>query len=516
MNGTTRSVDSAGMLSAEISTLVSDLNAVFGPSLVATMSGSKDSKAPIRWAKAGSTMRADRERNLRFAHRIMTTVSAGLDARTVRTWFLISNPLLDESSPIDAIGAGNHLDVAEAARQFVESSASEDRDLSHRGSDLDGHHSVASDAGDLAPTHLEATDPSWWQSTDDSRPMQSPDSDGKNRSTATMRDVAQMAGVSIKTVSNVVNGSARVRESTQKRVEEAVEALGYQVNVSARNLRQGRTGMIGLIVPDLRVPYFAELAYSVLQAVEERGLTLLIEQSGSEGANESKLLRSPRRRFTDGLLFSPVALDPTQHPELDVDYPLVLLGERVFDSRFDHVTMANVEAAKAATTYLASLGCKNIAVLGYHPDEVMGSARLRYEGYRLGLEEAGLEFDARLVGEAGRWVRSTGHDAMKQVLDSGASIDGVFAMNDALALGALKALRSRGLRVPQDIAVIGFDDIDDAQYSDPPLSSIDPGRNEIAEQAVALLMAKMAGSDEAPQQVVANFSLVERASTLGS
>ncbi len=329
----------------------------------------------------------------------------------------------------------------------------------------------------------------------------------------TMHDVAARAGVSIKTVSNVVNGYPHIRPQTRERVEEAIAALGYQLNVSARNLRQGRTGMIGLAIPELRVPYFAELADSVMRAAERRGLVLLIEQTGPSGAHEAEVLRSPRRTMTDGLLFSPVTMDPANHPELEVDYPLVLLGERVFDAGFDHVTMANVEAARAATEHLAARGCRHIAVVGVHPGEAMGSAALRYEGYRQGLAAAGLELDPRRAGVADRWVRSTGARAMEQVLDSGVPVDGVFAMNDALALGALRVLHARGLRVPEDVAVIGFDDIDDTRYSEPPLSSIAPGREQIAEQAVDLLLERISGAAVPPRQVVADFEVVEREST---
>jgi DNA-binding LacI/PurR family transcriptional regulator len=329
----------------------------------------------------------------------------------------------------------------------------------------------------------------------------------------TMHDVAARAGVSIKTVSNVVNNYPYIRPATRARVEEAIAALGYQVNVSARNLRQGRTGMIGLAVPELRVPYFAELADSVLRAAEAQGLVLLIEQTGALGEHEAEVLRSPRRRFTDGLLFSPMAMDPADHPELEVDYPLVLLGERVFDAGVDHVTMANVAGAKAATQHLIERGCRNIAAVGAHPDDVMSSATLRFRGYREALDEAGLPFDPRHAGFAHRWVRSTGATAMAQVLDSGVPVDGVFAMNDALALGALHVLHARGLRVPEDVALIGFDNIDDTVYSEPPLSSIDPGREQIADQAVELLVARIAGSETPPQLVVADFELVEREST---
>jgi DNA-binding LacI/PurR family transcriptional regulator len=441
-------------------------------------------------------MRSESERNLRFAYRVYFTLSVIEDARVLRTWFVSSNAALDEESPVDAIRGGKHRLVSQAATQFV-------AELAPQSSMPAGPRSDPAEKPLAQPADSETAP----------RSLVSGAANDLMRAPATMRDVAERAGVSIKTVSNVVNGSKRVSPQTRLRVQKSIKELGYQLNMTARSLRQGRTGMIGLILPELRVPYFAELADSVLKAAEAQGLTLLIEQTGSLGEHEVDVLSSPRRRFTDGVLFSPVALDPRFHPELEVDYPLVLLGERIFDPRYDHVTMANIEASKRATELLSARGCKHIALLGYHENDIMSSARLRFEGYCQGLEAAGLSFDPRLLGSAGRWVRSTGLAAMNQVLDSGAQVDGVFAMNDALALGALPALRARGLRVPEDVAVVGFDDIDDARYSDPPLSSVDPGRDEIAVRAVDLLVSKIAGEKRDPQHVVAQFSVVERESS---
>lgn len=330
----------------------------------------------------------------------------------------------------------------------------------------------------------------------------------------TMRDVADRAGVSVKTVSNVVNGFVHVRPGTRARVESAISDLGYRVNVSGRNLRRGRTGMIGLAIPELRNPYFAELADSFMRAAEARDLVLLIEHTGPMGEHELDVLRSERRQLTDGLLFSPMTMDPADlSPFEDLDYPLVMLGERVFGAPVDHVTMNNREAARAATLHLAERGCRRIAVIGAHAGEQMGSAILRFEGYLAGLAEAGLEHDPRLVGEAGRWRRSTGAAAMARILDSGAPVDGVFAMNDALALGALHELHERGIAVPRDVAVVGFDDIEEGSYSAPTLSSIAPGREQIARVAVDLLIERMAGESRPPRLVVADFQLVPRDST---
>lgn len=329
----------------------------------------------------------------------------------------------------------------------------------------------------------------------------------------TMHDVAHRAGVSIKTVSNVVNDYPHVRAETRRRVQEAIDSLGYRLNTTARNLRQGRTGMIGLALPELSLPYFAELADSVMRAAEDRGVVVLLEQTGAQRERELQALDSAQRRLTDGLLFSPLALEPEETERLEVDYPMVLLGERMFGP-VDHVTMANVEASRAATLHLVERGCRRIAVIGAHPGETMGSARLRFDGYRQALAEAGLPFDPDLVADAGLWHRSTGAAAMTRLLDAGTALDGVFGMNDALALGALHVLHARGVSVPRDVAVMGFDDVDDARYSEPLLSSVAPGREQIARTAVDMLLERIEGSTVAPRRVVASFEIVARESCL--
>jgi DNA-binding LacI/PurR family transcriptional regulator len=331
---------------------------------------------------------------------------------------------------------------------------------------------------------------------------------------ATMQDVARLAGVSVKTVSNVVNGYPHIRPGTRDRVLAAIKDLDYQLNLTARNLRTGRTGVIALAVPELSLPYFAELADSVIDAAEELGLTVLIEQHGGRREKELDVLSGARRHLTDGLIYSPLALGPGDEASLEVDFPLVLLGERIFHGPVDHVTMHNVEAARAATEHLLSLGRRRIAVVGVHPGEEVGSAALRLEGYRAALTAAGVAPDPALEGEAGLWHRATGAAAMARLLDSGARPDAVFGFNDALALGAMHELQVRGLRIPDDVAVVGFDAIDEGRYANPTLTTVDPGREEIARTAVKLLHDRARGDGPAePQRVVAPYQVVVGGST---
>lgn len=331
-----------------------------------------------------------------------------------------------------------------------------------------------------------------------------------------MHDVAGLAGVSIKTVSNVINDYPYIRAETKERVLEAIASLGYRPNLSARGLRSGRTGVISLIIPDLRNAYFAELAAEVMSAAEAQGLSVIIEQSGGDRERELGLLRGPRTSMIDGILYSVLGLTADEaHLLDDIETPLVLLGERIFNGPTDHVTMRNSESTKAATEHLIATGRKRIVAFGAHSGEVIGSAGLRLVGYREALAEAGIPYDESLVVEVGEWFRLQGAQAMHALLSSGTKFDGIVAFNDLIALGAMRVMQEAGIRIPDDVAVIGFDDIDETRYTLPTLSTIDPGRREIAEVAVRYLKERIASGGQAiaPREYLAGFHVVERESS---
>ncbi len=341
----------------------------------------------------------------------------------------------------------------------------------------------------------------------------------------TMHDVARAARVSIKTVSNVVNDYPHVRGDTRQRVLDAIDQLGYRPNLSARGLRSGRTGVIGLTVPALRENYFAELADSIIRAAERRGLGVMVEQTSGDRDAELLAVSGGRRRFMDGLLFSPISLGQSDAAILDVDFPLVLLGERIFGGPTDHVTMHNTSSARAAVEYLLRGGRRRIAVIGADPDSRDGartdsrdetsSASLRLVGYREALQDAGLNVSPELVRPTDHWNRAAGAEATRRLLDQGIAFDAVFALNDALGLGALRALGEARIEVPSAVAVLGFDNIDEAQFSVPSLSSVDSGRDEIATLAVDLLIERIneKGERMPPRTLKPDFRIVGREST---
>ena len=330
-----------------------------------------------------------------------------------------------------------------------------------------------------------------------------------------LKDVAERAGVSVKTVSNVVNGYLHVRPDTRARVEEAIAELNYRPNLSARNLRKGRTGVIALAVPELDIPYFAELARHVVTAAAEHGWTVLIDQTGGGPEQERKAASGIGDHMIDGLIFSPLALAADDLTGLD-GMPMVLLGERVDHGPADHVVIDNVAAAREVTAHLIGLGRRRIAAIGSQRTPEGASARLRLAGYTAALADAGIGYDEKLVAPAPAWHRADGAAAMRELLFTGVRPDAVFCFNDTLALGALRALHEAGLRVPEDVAVAGFDDIEDGRFSIPTLTTVAPDKERIARLAVELLAGRLDGDREAPpRELTAPHRLAARESTTG-
>ncbi|WP_426997773.1 LacI family DNA-binding transcriptional regulator [Pseudarthrobacter sp. N5] len=327
----------------------------------------------------------------------------------------------------------------------------------------------------------------------------------------TMNDVARAAGVSLKTVSNVLNDYEFIRPGTKQKVLDAIAELGYEANLTARSLRSGKSRTLGLVLSDLSAPYYAELASKLMTVASARGYRVLVEQSAATAENELNALQGPFRQLTDGLLFTPLALEADAIAERRGTKPLVMLGEHIADPRFDLVTMKNVEAAQAVTAHLLAGGRHRVAVVGAAADDRAGSRGLRLTGYRKALAAAGVRFDPELVVPC-EWRRDAGAAAVRSLLESGVQFDAVFGLNDAVALGAMHELLVRGVKVPQDVALAGFDDIDEARFASPSLTTVAPGMDEIAERSIGLLLDRIEGVESGLDgiRVEAGFELKVR------
>lgn len=331
-----------------------------------------------------------------------------------------------------------------------------------------------------------------------------------------LKHVAGMAGVSIKTVSNVVNNRPYITAATRAKVEDAIRRLGYRPNAYARGLRSGRSGVIGLAIPFIDQPYFGELARSVVRAAARRHWTVLIDETEGTAERELEILK-PGSIFLDGLILSPLSLGSAEIARHRIARPLVLLGERCLDDAVDNLAIDNVAAARKATEHLIEIGRRRIAAIGDRPNVATDTARLRIAGYQAALKAAGLVPAPELLKPAAAFSREEGARAMTELLALRRRPDAVFCFSDLLAVGAIRAIHDHGLQVPKDVAVIGFDDIAEGRFSVPSLSTISPDKDQLGEHAIRLLEARLGsdGSAVSATEIQIEFELKVRESTAG-
>ncbi|MBY8881275.1 LacI family DNA-binding transcriptional regulator [Actinacidiphila acidipaludis] len=339
-----------------------------------------------------------------------------------------------------------------------------------------------------------------------------------------LKDVALRAGVSLRTASKVVNGSPHLRPATRERVLRAVDELGYRPNLTARHLRSGRTGLITMAVPDVARPYFAELAGAVIETAARYGRTVLLDHTGGSYERELTVCNGARSHLADGLILSPVRLAEEDLRARADQAPLVLLGGGEYRVPYDHIAIDDVAAARTAVRHLASLGRRRIAFVGASDDRARREADLRLRGWREELAAAGTVPSTALVAATDGRGRQDGLAAMTRLLarqrSRGRPVpDAVFACNDQLALGAMRALAQHGLRVPEDVAVVGFDDTEEGRYAAVSLTTIAPDTSAIARLAVTRLVERIswdgASPPPAPVRITPGHTLVVRESTTG-
>ena len=335
--------------------------------------------------------------------------------------------------------------------------------------------------------------------------------------TVTLRDVAFRAGVSLQTVSNVTNGrTARVGEDTRAKVLEAIAALNYRPNTAARHLRKMATGVLAFAIPDLVNPYFTEVGRGIVAEAAARGYTVLLDYTNWDRAQELLVASGMRPHLIDGLILDSQCLTAADLLRASPRVPTILLGERVYDGPYDHVVIDNVAASRLATEHLITLGRRRIAVIGRQEHPTSNAPRMRLQGYLDALNAAGRAADHRLQAIASKWRRSHAAEAMRTLVALPEPPDAVFCFTDMLAIGAISVLHQAGFRIPDDVAVVGFDDVEDAQFTVPPLTSISPDKAAIAHLAVDLLIQRITGARTGPpQRFDVAFRLVTRQSTVG-
>lgn len=328
-----------------------------------------------------------------------------------------------------------------------------------------------------------------------------------------IKDVAAHAGVSWKTVSNVVNERPVVSAGTRERVQRAIEELGYTPNHVGRDLRGGPTRTLALVVPGIENPYFARLAQRVQTAARRRGYSVSVEVTLDDTEVERRHVVGRSARPVDAVILSPSPGIATEILERRSGPRLVLVGESLpAGPDIVHVAIDNRAAVGDVVRHLLAGGRERLLFLGRDPeDHTPSTAAERLDGYRAALEKAGRAVDPDLIPAVASWDRADGYAAIESALAAGLAFDAVVAANDLLAVGALAALRDRGVLVPGRVAVVGWDDIDEGQYTVPPLSTIAPDLDALVE---AVLDAALAPStDGAPHEIVVPHRLIARESS---
>jgi DNA-binding LacI/PurR family transcriptional regulator len=335
--------------------------------------------------------------------------------------------------------------------------------------------------------------------------------------TVRMSDIAKRLGVSVKTVSNVINDvPGRVSPVTAERVRRAVVELGYRPNLSARRLRSGRSRVIALALPDLRNAYFAELAASVIGAARDRDYIVFIEETGGDLAAELDAARGLRDPLIDGVILSPLTARGQQLAGRGGSLPLVVLTETEVPTGSDHVVFDNVAASQLVTRHLVSQGFRRIGVIGYQTDPSNNTMGQRLLGFRQVIDAAGLQHEPALAPaiSAGSYDRAGGVTGMEALLAINERPDAVFCLADVLAVGALHAASRHGLSVPADIAIAGFDGIQDARFMVPTLTTVAADFPTLAQLAVNALVERIEAVEDIDDRTFAvPFELVVGEST---
>jgi DNA-binding LacI/PurR family transcriptional regulator len=328
--------------------------------------------------------------------------------------------------------------------------------------------------------------------------------------TPTIKDVAERARVSIATVSRVLAGGDGVSGELAKRVRAAVRTLNYHPNRNARNLRAGKIRTVGVVIPNIENPFFTSVVRGIENALQAAGYTLLLGDADEDPVREQLYLSTLRAEGVAGIILAPVDDKPEGYEELlSTRVPLVAIDLSPGDLSVDLVTVANARGARAAVRHLINLGHTRIGLISgpLH----FSTAQERRAGYEQELTAAGLPLGADLV-QLGAFREAGGHAAMRALLDLPEPPTAVFVANNLMTLGAIKAIHERGLRIPDDVAIIGFDDMPWADSLQPPLTVVAQPTYELGATAARLLLARLREPERPIRRIVLETALVVRSS----
>ncbi len=333
-------------------------------------------------------------------------------------------------------------------------------------------------------------------------------------SAPTLRDVAQMAGVHPATASRALNPQTRplVNADTARKVLRAAESIGYQPNPIARSLKTARSSTVGLVIPDLTNPLFPPIVRGIEDVLAAVGYSAWIVNTDNDPAREETQVESLRSRQVEGLI---IATARREHPLLvrlhRMGVRMVLVNRRVDGLELPSVTADDDAGISMAVTHLAALGHTRIAHLAGPQQTSTGVARAR--AFRHAVRDLGLDDDPALIVECGYWSETEGAQALRRLLDAGTRCTAVVAGNDLIALGCYDVFAERGMRCPDDLSVVGFNDMPFLDKMNPPLTTVSIPHYELGSEAGRLLLDTIDDPERVPRSVLLTPSLVVRAST---
>jgi len=332
----------------------------------------------------------------------------------------------------------------------------------------------------------------------------------------TIRDVAREAGVSISTVSNALNKSRYVKKETLQKIRNAAEMLGYRPNVIARGLRIKSTRSVGVIVPDIANPFFAEMVKGMEEVARNLGFTLILCCTYYDTDEETRQLDLLMNKWVDGFIFASGFNTDDHIAELvDQKIPVVAVDREITQFEVPSVLIDNVEATKKSVNYLCELGHRRIGYITFSMEKIK-TVENRFLGYRDGLKENGIDFDDDLliVDEGLRMNEIKGcYSAVEKMLGVKNPPTAIITMADVMAIGAIKALKDLGVRVPQDVSVIGFDNIAYSAFTDPPLTTVKQPKKSMGRIAMTLLIDLINKKKVEKKNIIVPTELIIREST---
>lgn len=327
-----------------------------------------------------------------------------------------------------------------------------------------------------------------------------------------IKDVAKEAGVSIATVSRVLNDIDVVNEDTKKKVLDAIKKLGYRPNIVARSLKTQKTSTIGILIPDIASQFYPDIVRGAEDVTNIYDYNIILCNSDFDVEKEKEYLRVLKEKMVDGVIYISSSLNEEILDLInELDLKTVLVETKDKEGRLPSVTIDNISASYEGTKYLTDLGLKNLAFIGVN-GENMNAWGERYIGFVNALKDSGLELDEELCYFKNLTVK-TGYQAIQRFTENNKKFDGIVCASDEIAMGAINALREKGIRVPEDVSVIGFNNNILGEIFYPKLTTISQPSYDMGSVAVRMLIKILNKRELDNPNYILNYEIIKREST---